>query len=186
MLWGQSCAACSALPGIFMLHPPHDTRLALRFHCWGDFCAFKGELSSTNSQATFWFRNQAVPLVLVFIVGVHMSTGSSHVSEFAWGKLTEHLGCVWYKKQNFFQSTQWVKLWANFTSGSLWKMLFYSTIKKGLPVFVLVLSSNSRDHNVNISNRHSKLRIVGGIMHQPNLGGGKHGLISANASNRKT
>lgn len=56
----------------------------------------------------------------------------------------------------------------------------------GLPVLVVVLFSNFRDHNVNISNRHSKLRVVGGIMLQPNLGGSKHGLISANASNRKT
>lgn len=143
MLWGQSCAACSALPqGL-------SCSIHSMTHVWPS--GFIAGWISVNLKVNWAVQIPRLPfysairqtLVLVFILGVHMSTGSSHVSEFAWGKavwVTEHLDCVWYKKLNFFQSIQWVKLWGNFISGSLWKMLFYPTIKMGLPVFVVVLS----------------------------------------------
>lgn len=54
------------------------------------------------------------------------------------------------------------------------------------PVFVVFLFSDFREHTATVSNRHSKLSIVGGIMVQPNLGGSKHELTSENASNRKS
>lgn len=53
------------------------------------------------------------------------------------------------------------------------------------PAFVGVLFSHFREHTAAISNRHSKLRIVGGILVQPNLGGSKCELTSENASTEK-
>lgn len=127
----ELCCFLSPIPEISCCHPLHDARLALRFHCWVDFSQFKGKLSSASSQSTLWFSNQAVPLVLVFYFGGSHEYMYLPCSEFAWGEsvwVTEHLDCVWYKKLNFFHSTQWVKVWGNFISGSLWKMLFYPTM----------------------------------------------------------
>lgn len=59
-------------------------------------------------------------------------------------------------------------------------------VREGLvPVFVVFFFSNFRERAATVSNRHSKLSIVGGIMVQPDLGGSKHELISENASNRE-
>lgn len=189
MLWGQTCAACSALPQgchavIHSMTPVWPSGFIVGW-------------ISVNLKVNWAVQIPRLPFDSAIrqcpCAGVYF--GGSHdyrylpCGEFAWGKsmwVTEHPDCVWYKKLNFFHSTQWVKVWGNFISSSLWKMLFYPPIKMGLPVFVVVLSSNFRDQNVNMANRHSKLRVVGGIMLQPNLSGSKHGLISANAPKRKT